>query len=89
MSIQHICDFYGVKLIFISWFIDLQLLANEINYGDILEKMNVLDGSVVNFIYKNKIQGIPNNGHYGSEEHKKIFDEYINPQLSNWILGRT
>jgi hypothetical protein len=87
MSIQHICDFYGIKLIFMSWFVDLQLLANEINYGDVLDKMNVLDGSVVNFIHKNNIQGIPNNGHYGSEEHKRIFDEYINPQLSNWILG--
>lgn len=81
MSIQHICDFYNVKLIFISWFIDLQSLAAEIGYLDILKKMNVLKGSVTNFIDKNKIEGIPNNGHYGSEAHKKIFDEYINPQL--------
>lgn len=87
MSMQYICDFYGVKLIFMSWFIDLQILTNEIGYHDILNKMNVLDGSVSNFIRENNIQGITNNGHYGSEEHKRIFDEYINPQLKKYNIN--
>ena len=85
MSIQHVCNFYDVKIIFISWFVDLQSLAKEIGYSDILDKMNVLKGTVTDFIDKNKIMGIPGNGHYGSEEHKRIFEEYINPQLKNII----
>jgi len=85
MSIQYICNFYEVKIIFISWFVDLQLLAKEIGYGDILDKMNLLKGSVNDFINDNNIKGIPDNGHYGSEEHKRIFEEYINPQLKNII----
>ena len=85
MSIQYICNFYDVKVIFISWFVDLQSLAKEIGYSDILDKMNVLKGTVTDFIDKNKIMGIPGNGHYGSEEHKRIFEEYINPQLKNII----
>jgi hypothetical protein len=47
--------------------------------------MNVLKGSVNDFINDNNIKGIPDNGHYGSEEHKRIFEEYINPQLKNII----
>jgi hypothetical protein len=85
MSIQYICNFYGVKLIIFSWYIDLQSLANEIGYCNILDKMNILKGSVNNFINDNNIKGIPGNGHYGSEEHKQIFEEFINLQLKNII----
>jgi hypothetical protein len=85
MSIQHICNFYNVKLIIFSWYIDLQSLAKEIGYGEIIEKMNLLNGTVNNFINNNSIQGIPGNGHYDSEEQKRIFEEYINPQLKNII----
>lgn len=87
MSIQHICDFYNIKIIFVSWFIDLQSLAKEIGYSDILDKMNILKGSVTDFINENNIQGIPGNGHYGSEEHKRIFEEYINPQLKKYNIN--
>ena len=85
MSIQYLADLYGKKIIFFSWFFNLQQLAIESNHTKTIEKMNILKGTVTNFINKNNIQGIPGNGHYGSEEHKRIFDEYINPQLKNII----
>ena len=87
MSIQHICNFYGVKLIIFSWYIDLQSLAKEIGYGEIIEKMNILTGTVNDFINDNNIIGIPGNGHYDSEAHKRIFEEYLSPQLIKYDIN--
>ena len=87
MSIQYICDFYKVKLIIFSWYVDLQSLAKEIGYDEIIKKMNLLEETVNKFIELNNIQGIPDNGHYGSESHERIFNEYIEPQIKKYNIN--
>ena len=85
MTINELCKIYNKKVIFFSWFVDLHMLANEIGYDNIIQDYNILTGFVKEFIDDNKIKMNPLNGHYGSEEHKKIFDEFIYPQLKNLI----
>jgi hypothetical protein len=87
MSITQLCSFYNVNPIFFSWFVDLKKIANNTNYSKILEKINMLDGYVFDHITKNNIKEIPGNGHYNSEAHKRIFEEYINPQLIKYNIN--
>ena len=86
MSITQLCKFYDVEPIFFSWFVDLKKIAKEIRYTNIIEKINILDGCVLDFIEENKIKPLKNL-HYDSESHEKIFEEYIYPQLKKYNIN--
>ena len=88
MSIQHLADFYNKKIIFVSWFVDVKEIAKSIDYEQIIEKMTILDGYVEDFIKKNGIPRLPKNGHYGTNSHDIIFNEYIYPQLKKLIPNK-
>lgn len=85
MSIQHLANHYNKKIIFFSWFVDVKEMAQSVGYQHIIEKMTILNGNVMDFIKKNKIKSIPKNGHYGTDSHEIIFNDYIYPQLKNLI----
>lgn len=85
MSIQHLCDFYGKKVIFFSWFVDLHEIAKNIGYNNIIEKMNILQGFVDDYVIKNGLQRIPNNGHFDSENSEKIYEGFIHNQLIKFL----
>jgi hypothetical protein len=85
MTINELCKLYNKKVIFFSWFVDLHMMAKEIGYDKIIQDYNILTGFVNDFITNNKIKMNSLNGHYGLEEHEKIFEEFINPQLQNLI----
>jgi hypothetical protein len=85
MTLQHLANHYGKKLIFISWFVDVKELAKSIGYQDIIKNMIILDGYVEEFIERNKISRIPVNGHYDTNAQETIFNNYIHPQLKNLI----
>lgn len=84
-AIKFICDFYGIPLIFFSWFVDINELSKKSGYTNILEKMNIVPGCVIDFINDNKLEAIPGDGHYGSDEHRKIYQEYLNPYIKTII----
>ncbi len=85
MSLQFLANHYNKKIIFMSWFVDVKELAQSVGYEDIIKDMTILDGYVQGFINKNKIPSIPQNGHYDTDAHEIIFNDYIYPQLKNLI----
>ncbi len=88
MSIQYLANHYNKKIIFFSWFVDVKELAQSVGYDHIIEKMTILDGNVMDFIKKNKIESIPENGHYNTDSHEIIFNDYIFPQLKQLIPNK-
>lgn len=85
MSIQHLANHYNKKIIFFSWFVDVKKLAQSVGYEEVVEKMTILDGHVMDFVEKNKIPPIPKDSHYNTDAHEIIFNDYIYPQLKNLI----
>jgi hypothetical protein len=85
MSIQYLANHYNKKIIFMSWFVDLKELAQSVGYENIIKDLTILDGYVQGFINKNKIPSIPQNGHYDTDAHEIIFNDYIYPQLKQLI----
>lgn len=85
MSINQLCNFYNTKVVFFSWFVDLQKEAKKIGYTDILNKMCFIEGCVEDFVATQNIKSIPNDGHFESESHKKIYNNYLHPQLLKLI----
>jgi hypothetical protein len=85
MSMNQLCDFYGVKIYFFSWFVDLHEMAKESNYTEIISKLNVVKGCVNNFVTKNKINSIPGDCHFDSDGHRIIYEQFIHPQLQDLI----
>ena len=85
MSIQYMADLYNKKIIFFSWFFDLQKLAIDAKHTKSIEKMSILNGNVEDFIKTNNLQRTQDKSHLGSESHKIIYNEFIKPQLKNII----
>jgi hypothetical protein len=86
LSINQLCDMYNVKCVFFSWFVNLQDLSKEVGYSEILKKLNVLDGHVNKFVVTNKIPFYTETDfHLGSESQELIYDNFIHPQLINYI----
>jgi hypothetical protein len=81
MSMKYLCDFYNVKLIFFSWFIDLVKLSKEIGFDKIISGMNLIPGCVTDYVSENGIPSIPGDSHFDSESHEKIFKGYLNPYI--------
>jgi hypothetical protein len=86
LSINQLCDMYNVKCVFFSWCVNLQDLSKEVGYSEILKKLNVLDGHVNKFVVTNKIPFYTETDfHLGSESQELIYDNFIHPQLINYI----
>lgn len=85
MSIQYLSDLYDKKIIFFSWFLDIHKLAEQSNHTKTIKKMNILNGFVENFTKKHNIPKIINDSHYGSESQKRIYYEFIQPQLISYL----
>lgn len=85
MTIQYLCDSFNVKLIMFSWFDDINLISKKSNYENIISKMNIIPDFVFNFTKQNHIEPIPNDGHFDSESHKKIFEGFLLPHLNKLI----
>ena len=85
MSMQQLCDIHNVKLIFFSWFNNLDELSQNSGHVDTLQRMNVVPGCVFDFTKENNIEPIPGDGHFDSDAHKRIFEEFIYPYIKNII----
>ena len=81
MSINQLCDFYGVKVFFFSWFSDLHKLAEESGYSHIINKLHVMNGTVEEFVNRQQLKPIPGDCHFDSDNHKIIYEQFIHPQL--------
>jgi hypothetical protein len=86
MTIQHLCNHYNKKILFFSWVIDIKKLAEENGYGDIIRNMNIIDGNVVDFCDKNKMDKYKVDLiHLNSDGHEIIYNDYIKPNLNEFI----
>ena len=83
LTIKQLCEIYDVEVCFFSWYVDLKNLAKKSNYTNVIDKLNIIDGVVMNFISERKLQ--PFDGHYNSEIHRVIYNDFIKPQLQNLI----
>jgi hypothetical protein len=86
MSMNQLCNFYGIKIYFFSWFVDLYKLSKKSNYSDIINKLHVMNGSVNEFVVENKINSIPGDCHFDSEGHRIIYEQFIHPKLQDLIF---
>ena len=78
MCLKTLFENYKTKVIFFSWFVDLIDLSKEVRYHDFIKEIDLLDGCVMNFIKKNNIKQISEyNNHFGTDEHKIIYNEYL------------
>lgn len=86
MAVQNLFNFYNKKVLFFSWNLDLVELSKEVGYYDIIKKFNFIDGCVENFTKSRKIKTIDNsNIHYGSEEHKIIYEDFLHEHIKKFI----
>ena len=85
LLIHHICESYGKKVIFFSWYEDIHKLAEKSGYLELIKKIRILYGTVTDFINENNVPPIPGDSHFGNESQKIIFDDFIYPQLKNLI----
>lgn len=86
MIIQYLCDFYNVKLIMFSWFDDIFELSKKSGYEFVVNKMNIISDFVFKYTNENNIEPIPNDGHFDTEGHRKIFEGYLLPYLNKIII---
>ena len=78
LTLKSIFDFYNKKVIFFSWFVDIIKLSKEMGYYDIIKNYNILEGCVLDFVKSNNLKSIStDNLHYGTEEHKIIYEMYL------------
>lgn len=86
MAIQNLFNFYKKKVLFFSWSVDIKQLAKEAGYEEIINSMNVLDGSVESFAKKLKLKTISElNLHYGPESQKIIYEEFLHDNIIEFI----
>ena len=85
LGLQQLCTIYGKKIIFFSWMIDLHKLAKSCGYYDLIKNLNITDGCVDDFVLKNNIERIPNDGHFNSINSERIYNEYIHDRILKFI----
>jgi hypothetical protein len=83
LTIKQLCEIYNIEVYFFSWYVDLKDTSIKSDYTKVIDKLNIMDGTVMNFLSERKIQ--PFDGHYNSEIHRIIYNDFINPQLQNLI----
>jgi hypothetical protein len=82
---QQLCNLYGVKIIFFSWMIDIHHLAKDAGYYDLIKNLNIVNGCADDFVLKNNIERIPNDGHFDSINSKRIYDEYLHNEIIKFL----
>lgn len=87
MIMQHLCDMNNCKLLFFSWFDELDDLAKKSKYESVLKTFNYIPGNVNDYTRANQILPIPGDGHFRSEEHKRIYDEFLHQRVLGMING--
>jgi hypothetical protein len=89
MTIQHLCNIHNCKLLFFTWFDDLEQLALKSNYTETLKTFNYIPWNVAEYAKSNEIYNIPGDGHFKSEEQKRIYDGFIHPHVVEMIKNHT
>ena len=84
LTIKGLFDYYNKKVLFFSWNTDIIKLADENGYGDIIKQFNIIEGSVIDFANKNNLKKV-DNIHYGTDEHKIIYDEFLKFHINKLI----
>ena len=84
LTIKGLFDYYNKKVLFFSWNTDIIKLADENGYGDIIKQFNIIEGSVIDFANKNNLKKV-DNIHYGTDEHKIIYDEFLKSHINKFI----
>ncbi len=84
LTMKSLCDLYGVKVIFFSWFVNLHELSEISGYSEIIKNITIKEGTVFEYVKNNNIKSLPD-GHFDSDGHKQIFDGYLEPFFSKHL----
>jgi len=84
MTYKSLFDYFGKKVLFFSWNVDIKQLAKENGYGDIIKEFDIIDGCVVNFTKEKKLTPCDST-HYDTESHKIIYNEFIKSNINDFI----
>lgn len=86
LTIQSLCEFYGKKILFFSWFVDIHKLAEKSGYSDVIKNFNVINGCIEDFTNSIKLKRMAHdNYHYGSDSQKIIFDDFLEKHIDYFI----
>lgn len=84
LAVESLFNFYNKKVLFFSWNVDIIELAKQSDYYHILKKLNIIDGSVEEFAKQKNLKKIDST-HYGSDEHKVIYEEFLHNKIKHFI----
>lgn len=84
MTYKSLFDYFGKKVLFFSWNVDIKQLANENGYGEIIREFDIIDGYVTNFTKYKKLTPFDST-HYNTESHKIIYDEFLKSNIIDFI----
>lgn len=84
MTYKSLFDYFGKKVLFFSWNVDIKQLANENGYGEIIKEFDIIDGYVVNFTKEKKLTSCDST-HYDTESHKIIYNEFLKSNIIDFI----
>ena len=85
MTYKSLFNYFGKKVLFFSWNVDIKQLAKENGYGDIIKEFDIIDGCVVNFTKEKKLTPCDST-HYDTESHKIIYNEFIKSNINDFNL---
>lgn len=91
MSLIGLSKMFNTKLFMFSWFVEFEELLKQKNrenhYGRVLNEVDyVIHRCVSTYTHENRIYGKPElDYHYDSDQHKRIFEEYFNPEFETFL----
>jgi len=80
LLMQTICEHYNVPCVFFSWFVPMENLFIK-KYEWFKKQVTYIPSCAMQWLDKNKIPSIPNDGHYNTEGHAKLTANWLIPEL--------
>ncbi len=80
ITIQYICESYGVDCVFFHWFMDITELHSYNDYKWILNNIKSVPSSFINWKKDNNIEA-KEDGHYGPEVHELFVDTWLKNEV--------
>lgn len=82
-----LCKQYNKKLFIYPWY---EFLINEYvvpEWSHMLEGVGYVNQHAEDWFKKNKIDCIPNDGHFGTEAHRRLVDEFLYDKIKTFYEG--
>lgn len=84
LTAKALCDLYECELILFTWGNTVEHYFTD-RYKWMVNRLNFIPGSASNFLQSNNIQPLQDNAHYGSQAHKRLYEEFIRPYIAKYF----